>query len=78
MRRRLLYCFALSLVLLLLASCASLRTAATLDEQLARLHAFSLVCGARFETGGWDVDLDIDPAEDFPEGFLPAAGSLHG
>lgn len=32
MRRRLLYCFALSLVLLLLASCASRRTAATLDD----------------------------------------------
>ena len=32
MCRRLLYCFALSLVLLLLASCASRRTAATLDD----------------------------------------------
>lgn len=32
MRRRLLYCFALSLVLLLLASCASRQTAATLND----------------------------------------------
>ena len=52
---------------------AAIRSAVTLDEQLARLHAFSLVCGARFETGGWDVDLDFEPAEDIPEGILPAA-----
>ena len=50
---------------------AGIREAVTLEEQLARLNAFSLEYGARFETGGWDADLDFDPAEDIPEGFIP-------
>lgn len=54
---------------------AGIRASVTLEEQLARLNAFSLEYSAQFEAGGWNFDLDFDLAEDLPEGFLPVTDS---
>ncbi len=43
----------------------------TIDEQLTLLYDLSVVYAAEFELGAWDVELDVEPAEDIPENLIP-------
>ena len=49
----------------------AVKGAVTLDEQVAGLYDLSVKYGAALENGGWDVDLDIDPAGEIPAELIP-------
>ena len=46
------------------ATAEAIKNATTPDEQLAQLYDLSVTHAAAFENGGWDVDLNFDPAGD--------------
>ena len=55
------------------AKAAPAANAGTLDEQLQALYRLSLDYGTELESGGWDISLTCEPAEEIPEDLLPGA-----
>lgn len=52
----------------------AMQSAATLDEQLARLYDLSVDYGAELEKGAWDLGLTCIPAESLPGDLFPPSG----
>lgn len=52
-------------------SASALATASTLDGQLELLDRIANDFAAELESGGWDVSLNVPPAEALPDNLLP-------
>ncbi len=48
-----------------------IKKVSTVDEQLNLLHVLSAEYAEEFELGAWDIELDVEPAEDISETLIP-------